>query len=187
MISTTIIDWFEAHPGLGSWLQAIATVAALWFAFIQISAEARSRRRRHLGTMRALETAIGTVLERLSFCERELISAARGSDRLAMQSTASLVLPDSGLSTAAAVLGAVPLHEVDDWRVVYGLLETRAYVEKARAHLENLAVADSTTNPMAFSVAIRGVERGLSLISTAGRDGESVWRRKLRRLHTRER
>jgi hypothetical protein len=175
----------EAHPGLGSWLQAAATVAALWFAFIQITTAKRYDRRRRLHTIRALEAAIEAVIERLSFCERELMRAAESRDAKVVQSTATLVLPDSGLVAAAGALAAVPLHELDDWRLVYGLLETRAYVDKARAHLEDLGAVGSSTNPMAFSVAIRGVERGLGFLSAARLEREGVWSRRLRRLISR--
>jgi hypothetical protein len=177
---TNLLHWLETHAGLGSWLQAVGTIAAVWFAFFQITADRRASRRRLLVTVEALRTAIGTTLHRLDFCERELGRAIQTNERSEVRAIAELILPDSGLPAAIAWLRAVSLHEVHDWQIVYAVAETRAYLDKAFAHLEDLAREQSVTNPMAFSVAVRGVERGRDMINSVYREMTKSSIRRLR-------
>ena len=167
-----VLEWLEHHPGLGSWVQAVGTAGALWFALVQLTATRRVQRQRYRAMLRAVEAILYIMKDRTEFCERTIANEVSKDDWSEVFSAARTILPDSGLDTAIISLRAINLHEIDDWLVVSSLIEIASYATKFKMHLEDLADGRKSSNPMALRVALRGIEQNSKFVAAARRGAD---------------
>jgi len=111
-----LLNWFEAHPGLASWFQAIGSMLALAIALIVVFFQNNAARqigieeRHHLECvkLRAILAVLAWVAAMLQVIERNM-STNEGKGR---------VINQGDIEDRIQALKSFPLHDVPDAKLV---------------------------------------------------------------------
>lgn len=155
-----LLKWFESHSGTGSWLQGIATMGALWFALVEVTAAGRIDRRRQLVRLARVRSLLSHGREVLDQLARNLSGSVTRRD---VASTARNLAVFGDVEAIEGALAAVPIHEEDEWAVAHAVYEGRAALLLAKKCLVEMGKPDSELNPRQIIVAQSSMERATAL------------------------
>ncbi|MDN6857257.1 hypothetical protein QO207_11730 [Pseudomonas sp. CAN2814] len=117
---TEFLAWFEQHPGLASWLQAVGVVVslggAIWISNLQTKHQQRLELERHKqAVLQRIEAFIGLA----EFAIQEMSRAfTQMGTRGSQEGYAQRVYERSTFNGMVASLEAFPIHDLPDARVV---------------------------------------------------------------------
>ncbi|WP_051975391.1 hypothetical protein [Cupriavidus necator] len=128
-----ILQWIESHQALAGWAQAVASVAAIWWAGRTGTRLQRSDR------LHARKTLAGAVLEIATAAQQRLGHAAseiKDREALYLIGVGDKHFDQHGLGEIEKAVTAIPLHELNTPELVRLVLMLSGTVRQFRENVE---------------------------------------------------
>ena len=173
-----VMTWIENHQGTAAWLQAIASVAAIWWtgklatkqAANQYASALKLQERQRLREEVVLgEAVVEIVLSacKLIFADTILLSER---ERVCQYATKEKPFDIGALVEAENAIAAIPLHSLPVPHMVRLTMISSATVRQYRAKVENVFESHRTMDANAFTDFFNSMEQMKASIKMTAQD-----------------